>query len=113
MTRDDGLQVIEYDDRAIVKASGSLGVDSERVGAIIRNCLEKGDRRLVLDMKAVPYINSDGLRMLQEALRQADEAQASLSLANANDNVLRTLSLSQVDKLVQVFSTVRDALRAS
>jgi stage II sporulation protein AA (anti-sigma F factor antagonist) len=105
-------EVTEYDHHAIVRASGSLGEDgAQHVRAMIMTCLSNGDRQLVLDMKAVPYINSDGLRMLQDVLRQAETAQASLALARPNSSVLRTLRLTQMDKQAPIYDSVEAALK--
>jgi len=105
-------EILTNDHRVIVKASGSLGKDgSEHVRRAILSCLSKGDRQLVLDMRAVPYINSDGLRMLQDVLREAETLDASLSLASPNSSVLRTLSLTRLDRQVPVYRSVEEALR--
>ena len=108
---DETPEVTEYELRAVVRASGSLGqYAAERVRQVMMSCLAKGDRQLVLDMKAVPYINTEGLRMLQELLHQAEIRDATLSLANANSRVLRTLALTHMDQRLSIYSSVEEAL---
>jgi anti-anti-sigma factor len=105
------LQVKEYNRNAVVRAPGSLGKDiAEHVGAAMVSCLNKGDTRLVLDLGAAAYINSDGLRMLQEVQRRAETLEASLALANPNDRVMRTLNMTQMDRQLQIYESVEDAL---
>jgi anti-anti-sigma factor len=107
----ENLKITEYERHVVVRAHGSLETDAaERVRAIMISCLNKGDTQLVLDMQGVPYINSDGLRMLQDVQRRAETQAASLSLANANDNVLRTLNMTQLDKQLPVYTSVEEAL---
>ncbi|MDO8586766.1 MAG: STAS domain-containing protein [Armatimonadota bacterium] len=106
------LEVTQYDRRAVVRAPGSLGKDTaEHVRAMMLSCLNKGDTHVVLDMEAVPYINSDGLRMLQDVVEQAETREASLALANPNDSVLRTLTMTRMDKLLPIYASVEEALR--
>ena len=110
--REIDLEVRQFDHHAVVRAAGSLGKDAaEQVGMMMISCLNEGDTHVVLDMAAVPYINSDGLRMLQEVLRQAETRDASLALASPNDNVLRTLTLTRMDKALPIFASVEEALR--
>jgi len=109
--REDRPEVTELNNLAVVKAAGSLGEDgARRVRAIISSCLHKGDRRLVLDMGAVQYINTQGLRMLQDAIEEAETLEASLALANVNSRVLRTLSITRMDKRLPIFGTVEEAV---
>ena len=108
---DEALEVIEYDRQAVLTAHGSLGEQaSQRVRQVVMSCLDKGDRQLVLDMKAVPYINTDGLRMLQDVLQQAEMHEARLSLANANSRVLRTLNMTHMDQRLTIYDSVEEAL---
>ena len=109
--REERLRISEYDKQVVVRASGSLGKDAaDQVRAVMLSRLSKGDTRLVLDLEAVSYINSDGLRMLQDVLRQAETHEASLALAKPNDSVLRTLTLTRLDRQLPVFDSVEAAL---
>lgn len=110
--RKDEREVTQFNHSAVVKAPGSLGKDAaDRVRRLMMSCLNNGDTSLVLDMKAAPFIDSDGLRMLQDVLRQAETKDASVALANANDSVLRTLTITQMDRLFPIFTSVEEALR--
>ena len=108
---DETLKVTQYQHRAVVTAHGSLGEQAaELVRQLVMSCLDRGDRELVLDMKAVPYINTEGLRMLQDVLQQAEIHEATLSLANANSRVLRTLNMTHMDQRLPVYDSVEAAL---
>lgn len=109
--RKEHLEVTEYDRNAVVRAPGSLGKDTaENVGAAMVSCLDKGDIHLVLDLGDAMYINSDGLRMLQEVQRHAESLEASLALANPNDRVMRTLNMTRMDKQLPIYESVEAAL---
>lgn len=60
--------------------------------------LATGCKKVILDLKRVPYIDSDGLRAL-EALR-TDWHDVPIELRNANKRVRRTLSLVHLDRLL-------------
>ncbi|MDO8682095.1 MAG: STAS domain-containing protein [Armatimonadota bacterium] len=105
-------EVTEYGGLAVVRAPGSLEKDdAERIRSIMLNCLNNGNTQLALDMEAVPYINSDGLRMIQDVLRQAESLEASLALVNANSRVLRTLNITRLDTQVAVYASIDEAIR--
>ena len=108
---DETLEVTESDRQAVVTAHGSFNEQAaEHIRKAMISCLDRGDRRLVLDMKAVPYINTEGLRMLQDVLQQAEMYEATLSLANANSRVLRTLNMTHMDQRLPIYDSVEEAL---
>ncbi len=60
--------------------------------------LAKGCGRVVLDLRRVPYIDSDGIKALRW-LRD-DWQDVRVELVNVNSDVLRTLRLSRLEDLV-------------
>lgn len=60
--------------------------------------LAKGITRLTVDLRRVPYIDSDGLKMIRW-LRD-DWKDLTLEIINANKSVTRTLMLSHLDDLI-------------
>jgi anti-anti-sigma factor len=109
--RTQNPRVTEYERSAVVRPPGSLEKDAaERIRAAMMYLLNKGDTELVLDMEAVPFINSEGLRMLRDVQQQAETREARLSLANANDSVLRTLNMTRMDRHLSIFASVEEAL---
>ncbi len=69
---------------------------------------------LVLDLSAVEYISSVGLRVLMIAAQQMRQAQAPLLLAGLQSVVAEIFSISRFDKVMPVCATLEAALgRAS
>ena len=62
--------------------------------------IAKGCKKLLLDLKRVPYVDSDGVRLLKW-LRE-EWSDTAIELTNANRSVCRTLSLSHLDGVLSV-----------
>ncbi|MGA4545519.1 STAS domain-containing protein [Uniformispora flossi] len=65
-----------------------------------------GIRRVVLDMTAVEYMDSTGLRVLLTAARELRAAGGDLRLAAARDDVLRIIELTQVGPLLPTYTDI-------
>ncbi|NUP33340.1 MAG: STAS domain-containing protein [Streptomycetaceae bacterium] len=65
-----------------------------------------GIRRVVLDMAAVEYMDSTGLRVLLSAARDLRATGGDLRLAAARDHVLRIIELTQVGPLLPTYTDV-------
>ncbi|MFT7840324.1 STAS domain-containing protein [Saccharothrix sp. BKS2] len=77
--------------------------------------VEQLDRRpagLVLDLTAVDFFGSTGIRLLVEACGRAERHGTAIAVATSRRAVLRTLEMTLVDELVDVHPTVPDALEA-
>lgn len=61
--------------------------------------LARGCKQIVLDLRRVPYVDSDGLKTLKSL--QTDHADVHFEIANANRSVQRTLHLAMLDSLLK------------
>jgi anti-anti-sigma factor len=93
------------DHRTAAELESALTPLLERAGA--------GHAALVLDLSAVEYISSVGLRVLMIAARQMRERQAKLSVAALQSVVAEIFTISRFDKLLVVCATLEDALAHS
>jgi anti-sigma B factor antagonist len=57
---------------------------------------------LVLDLSAVGFIDSTGLRVLVETLRAVREAEGRLKLVSENDQTLKLLRITALDSVFEV-----------
>jgi anti-sigma B factor antagonist len=57
---------------------------------------------LILDLSAVGFIDSTGLRVLVEALRAVREAEGRLKLVSENDQTLKLLRITSLDSVFEV-----------
>jgi len=87
------LSVRFNSDVAIVSLSGRFlaGGDGPFLRQKIKDLIEAGTRKLVLDFGDVPYIDSTGLGFLAGARVSAQNAQTKMVLANLNVHVKKIL----------------------
>ena len=67
---------------------------------------------VVIDLTALEYMSSRGLRVLTIAKRQGEEAGVTLALASPNDVMREILAISRYDKLFIIADTVEAAMEA-
>lgn len=81
---------------------------SDKLGARIG----EGHTCLVLDLGAVPYISSAGLRVLSIALKaiRAVDSRGDLFLTNLSSTVAHAFSISGFNQVFSIFDTVSEAI---
>jgi anti-anti-sigma factor len=81
------------DDIAIVSLSGKFlaGSDGPYLRQKVKDFVDAGTRKLILDFSEVPYIDSTGLGFLAGARVTAQNAAARMVLANVNTHVQKIL----------------------
>jgi anti-anti-sigma factor len=72
--------------------------------------IKNGHARLVLDLSAVTYLSSAGLRVLLVGRRAAREAQGDLRLAGAQGDVQRVLDMSGFSQVIKGYATLETAV---
>ena len=84
--------------RVTIRAAGELDALSAPVlrQAVDAACAA-GSRRVVVDLRAVTFINAPGLRAIKHARRVADERGARLELATCPGHVARLLHMVALD----------------
>ena len=86
------------------------GPDSERIQEIIKEQVEKGQRKFLLNLKDVRWLNSLGAGMLIASYASAKRENAALKLLSVSDRVgivLKTCGL-----IPEVFETFEDEAEA-
>jgi anti-anti-sigma factor len=97
---------------AVVTISGRLamGGEPERLDAAIKSLLQKDQKKFVLDLTALDYVDSSGLGMLVSCLTNVRKAGGELSLAGANPRIKRILAMTRVDTMMPMFDTLAAAM---
>jgi anti-sigma B factor antagonist len=95
------------DGAIIVRVCGRVDESSwEAFGAGLSEAIEQardgGTSNLVIDLGALDYMSSRGLRALTVAKRQADEGGIAISLASPNEVMREILAISRYDKLFTI-----------
>jgi anti-sigma B factor antagonist len=95
------------EDVAIVSLSGKFlaGSDGPFLRQKVKDFIDAGTRKLIIDFADVPYIDSTGLGFLAGARVMAQNAGTRMVLANINEHIRRTL---EDVKLLQFFVIAAD-----
>ena len=97
-------------DIAVVRVSGSMTFEeTDAVPPLIVALLDRGVKKLILDLSGVTQIDSIGGVSMIRCFFAAREAEAALCVACASHNVTQLFSTTQVDTLIPFFPTMAAA----
>jgi anti-sigma B factor antagonist len=95
-----GLGVEVSGDTAFVQVSGEIdAATSDEFARVLRQAIERDVRRLVLDVAAVDFIDSSGLRALVQAHRAVQGQGGEMVLRAPTDTFRRLLDVTGLDEV--------------
>ena len=99
------LTTRETDGVVIVETSGrvTLGEGSSALRRGIRELVDGGSRRIVLDMAEVDYMDSSGLGELFASHTTVRSVGGQLKLLNVSPRVRELLAMMRIDSLFEIF----------
>ncbi len=112
MTRGDLSWTIEVREglRVVTPAGrvdeASATAFAERLAQEIDSAASDGATRLAIDLAAIDYMSSRGLRGLTLAQRQSSESGITIILVQPNEIMREILAISRYDKVFQVFDSM-------
>ena len=71
--------------------------------------IAEGSSQIILDLKALDYLNSSGLNVLINIFTRVRNAGGELIMCNINDKLLRLLVITKLDAVIQQSSTREEA----
>src|SRR5437868_6380461 len=89
-----------------------LAADAEQVKATLLENASANLGRVVLDMEAIPFIDSRGLEVLVEVTEEMSEGGQALKLCAANKTVREVLELTELAQLFEHFEDAGSAARS-
>lgn len=105
------VQVVQHDTITVLVADGSLdSLSADSLTQVLDAQIQAGHTRLVVDLKAVHYTSSAGLRSLLMALKGARRVGGDLRLGAAQPNVTEVLSLAGFTSIIKIFDDVQSAI---
>jgi len=86
--------------------------DSTQLGDLLRKHLDKGNVRIIVDMNAVPFIESDGLEKLLNVSEDAIACGGGLRIVNPSDIVRDILLATRLNTKIEMHRELADARRS-
>jgi anti-anti-sigma factor len=96
----------------VARLSGRLDIDGALAADRALTSLAADSRRLVIDLAAVSFVTSMGLRSLMTCARAVAARGGKMALAGPQPNVLRVLEASGVDQVLMVAPSCEAAAAA-
>jgi anti-sigma B factor antagonist len=106
------IDVRTQDQVKIVRLRGklNLGAALDRANETLKDLVNAGESRFLLDLQEVPMIDSSGIGLLVRYLTAAKQHGGSLKLLNPSKFALQTLKLVRVLSLFEVFEDQQAAV---
>jgi anti-sigma B factor antagonist len=98
-------------DVAVLVLSGriAMGSDSQKIEWALAELLKEGQRKVVLDLGGVNFLDSSGVGILMMCHAKLKRVGGALHVAGASGVVRETLELTSVDKIIPMFPTQAEA----
>ena len=95
----------------VIDVRGDLDVySSPTLRQLILDRIHRGDGRIIVDLEHVDFLDSTGASVMVSALRQATHRDGTLALVQPGDQARRMLRLTNLDRVLQTFPSVEDAV---
>ena len=108
------IDVRTQDGVKIIKLRGklSIGPSLDRTNETIKDLLNAGESRLLLDLAEVPMIDSSGIGILVKAMASAKQRGGGVKLLSPSKFVVQTLKLIGVLNLFEIFQDENVAVQS-
>ena len=103
----------ELGDSVVVQPTGRLNmVAAPALREKLRELVESGSRRIVVDLSVTEFIDSSGLGALISGLKAARQAGGDLRIAAPTEQVRRVLTLTKLDRVLTAHESAEAAFDA-
>jgi anti-sigma B factor antagonist len=103
------------DDVVILDVRGgeiSFSKNLDQLLNAIRQLVQRGSRKILLNLRDVRYIDSDGLREIIEGFQTTRNGGGILKLCEVVPGIRRLLNVTKLDEIIEVFESEDAALRS-
>ena len=107
------VQVHDQSGCTIIALEGELDVAvAPQLKTAFKESIEHGQKRIVVDMKAVTFIDSSCLGVMVNAHKLAIEQKGAVKFAQTSDQVRKIFELTRTDRHLAFFPTIDDAAKS-
>ena len=97
----------------VLTPNGALvDADQKQLAEVLSKHIEKGNVKIIVDMNAVPFIDSEGLEMLLDNAELAAGSGGGLRIVNPSEIVRDILLATRLNTRIEVFGDLLDARRS-
>lgn len=97
----------------ILALSGRLAVETEAQAKVqLMEAIKQSPNGLVLDLEAVNFVSSAGLRMLLTIYKNAATGETKLAMMRPRPEIYKLFKLAALDATFNVFENEADAVKA-
>jgi anti-sigma B factor antagonist len=86
------------------------GPESQEFHEELKSALSSGQKKIILDLGGVEWMNSSGLGMLISALTSMRNAGGEMKLARVTDKIESLLVITKLNSVFETHSTVQSAV---
>lgn len=106
------IRVTERDGVTLVEVTGRVdSTNAEQLGDALTSEIEAGHTQIVLDLAAVEYMSSAGLREIVSALKRAKRGVGGdVRIAQPSYRVREVLEMAGLDTILQIYPTQVEAV---
>jgi anti-sigma B factor antagonist len=107
------LKKSETDGVLIVHVEGKMigGEDSDKFHAFIKGVIKEGHKKLLINLKKVPWADSRGVGMLIGAHTSIKSADGRMVLTNIADRIDSILTLTRLLLIFETFDTEEEGIQ--
>lgn len=98
--------------RVLSLTGAFIGDECESFDSLVQECIDSNYLRIVIDIKLVPFIDSDGLDKILDVVLDLTKRGGDTRVASPNDICNDILSVTRIDALIQIFDNVEDAVKS-
>jgi len=100
-----GIVVLE------LAGSMTMGQECQRVELAVGDLIEDGERKVIMDLSRLEYLDSSGVGVIAVCSGRVDQAGGELRLAALTPKVIELLRVAKLDRLLKMYRSVDDAMR--
>lgn len=105
------IKVSELKRVTLFEISGRIdSTNADQLGEALNTAIDSGRTQIVLDVSAVEYMSSAGLREMVAALKRVKRGSGDVRLANPSERVKEVLELAGLDTIFEVFDSQVEAV---
>lgn len=110
------INIQAIDDVALVAVNGRIdSMNANQLGEALTQAIDNQQNasvQIVLDLSAVDYMSSAGLREIVSSLKRAKRLQGDIRIAQPSERVREVMEMAGLDTIFQMYGSLDEAVRS-